>query len=145
MNKVVYLVSLMLLAGCESSRISRSTTSDGKDGFHAQLNQKPFFSLVTDGKVSGGVSVYGFIGPVSAIFKGTIRNSNETETISFTASGSKILIGQQEYNFENGRLILVSTKAHSFKVSQYKVTEKEKINSLIASDSRMVDFFEKNR
>lgn len=138
MNKVVCILSLVLLVGCARSPVVRSTISNGKGGFHAYLNKKPYFSLITDGDVNGGVTVYAH---VSATFKGAIGNSNDTESIPFNASGSTITIGKQEYDLDNGRVVLVSTHSLPFKVNQFKVSEEDKINALLASDKRMVDFF----
>jgi len=138
MKKITCMLSFVLLLGCARSPQVWSTFANGKDGFHAHLNQKPYFSIITDGDVSGGVTAYAHI---SATFKGTISDKDNSETMSFKASGKNIRIGKQEFDIENGQYFLISTNESPFAVKQIIVTEDDKINALVTSDVRMHVFF----
>lgn len=129
----------MLLIGCAHSSSVTCTSLGGKDAYIASLSKKPYFAIITDGDVSGGVSNTIFIG---AKYEGRITNSSTGEEYCFKAKGNKFYMADQEHEFNRGCVFLVSTRGKlDIQIAHY--TEAEKLASLAASDKKITTFFER--
>jgi len=138
------LLSLVLLAGCAispavSPRI-QYVRLNGKEGCLASQDKRPHFAIVTDGSIRGGITV---IAHLSVTYRGQIKDPDNSKSVTFCAEGRNIDFGEQRYDLKEGHLFLVTVKSEPFRVEQFKVSEADKISSLVASDNHMKSFFEK--
>lgn len=146
MNKIVLhlLLSSVLLGGCTISPavnpVIRSLKLEDKEACLGFQENRPHFAIVTDGSIHGRVTV---LAHISVTYGGRIANHDNSENVSFRVEGKNIEIGEQRYDLREGHLFLVAVTSEPFRITQFKVSEADKIRALIGSDSRMKSFFEK--
>ncbi len=133
----VLCLILIFIVGCANSPSVTCTSLEGKDAYVASLAKHPYFTIITDGDISGGVSNTIFIG---AKYKGKIVPSGGDKAVSFTVKGDRIEIDDQAFGFNKGCVFLISVK-DKLEIKLMYFTEIDKLHSLVASDQKIVTFF----
>jgi len=128
----------MLFSGCASFPSISCTPLSIREVYLASLAKKPYFAIITDGAIHG--SAYK---PAShsVTYKGYIKASNNGTSIDFYAKGNNLHIGDKSYSLSDGRLIMVSVRNDPFLIKQFKVSEEDKLQSLIVPDEYVGMFF----
>jgi hypothetical protein len=136
-----WLAVLMLLAGCMvGARLQVASLGD-KPIYRAELEEKPFFTIVTDGSMHRHVVRNAVL--VGATYEGQIFDPQSRETIEFhsTSGGRTLRLGGRHYQLAEGRLFLVSVKGDPFRVTQFNVSEEE-LRHPPMTDERIAAFFQ---
>lgn len=140
MTRQLSLLSLasVLLAGCHYSAGVYGPRLETRYTCIASLNNKPHFSIVSDGKIFGAVRSKLFVGTK---YSGNIKLAQNGRTVDFYTKGSTLVIGDETYRLSEGRLFAVAVNNDPILIEQFMVTEKDRIRSLLAADDRLVTFF----
>lgn len=134
---LAFALILMFLMGCANSPSVSITSLEGKDAYIASLSKKPYFTIITDGSISGGVSNTVFIG---ANYEGAIVSSDTGIKYRFEVKGDQLFIADQQFGFDRGCVFLVSTK-DKLNISMANYTEIDKLRCLVSSDKKIIQFF----
>ena len=135
-NCLFALLVLSLITGCTSSFSSELKTGQikGKDVYIASIDGHPYFSVITDGRVSGSV-----VHSVGAKYGGEISFGYKNH-IAFTAKNNQLKIGGKTFSFEEGAVFLASFK-DDLKIKCMTNPGNESLESLIESDQQVIAFF----
>ena len=134
----VVLFALMLFSGCASLPSISCIPLSIREVYLASLAKKPHFAIITDGAMHGSAYNTSLRG---VKYKGYIKSSDSGTSIDYYAKGNNLYIDERDYSLSDGRLILVSTRNDPFLIKQFKVSEEDKLQSLIVSDEYVAMFF----
>ncbi len=143
MKKAIWcwLVTLTFLAGCKVGSRLQVASLDDKPVYLAYLEEKPFFTIVTDGSTHRHVVRNTVL--IGALYEGQIFDPKSRKTIEFrsTSGGRTLRLGGRHYELAEGRLFLVSVKGDPFRVQQLNVSEEE-LRRPPMTDERITTFFQ---
>ena len=139
MKRMFVVLAVVIASGCASMPVYKVRAFGDKDSCMALDGKDVLFTIVTDGQIArGGVSNVIFRGPR---YNGEILSPGDTHRIRFHASSRMLLIGSQGYDLTDGNLFLVSVRSEPGKVIQLKISEEDKISSVLQTDNRVTSFF----
>ena len=136
MKKYLFsLLILFLISGCSSvsSELKTGRIND-KSVYIANIDDNPYFTIITDGNVSGSLTSF-----VGAKYVGKISFGYK-KRIAFTAKDNQIKIDNQKFSFKEDAVFLVSFK-DKLKIKCINNSEKESLQTLIDSDQQVITFF----